>query len=661
MLQEREASRTDHSTLSNYAEASASHVDLEWTVDFERHVISGAATFSVKTNVDGCEAFVVDTAGGLAISRVTVDGAEAKWSLGAAHAVLGTPASVSLGAGAAAGRAFRVRFEYATDSRRCTAAQWLAPQQTADKKFPYMFTQCQAIHARSLLPCQDTPGTKLTWTAAVTAPKWATALMSGLSDTSKPRSMTKSHWRQDIRTSTYLIAIVCADLDARDISGRCRVWSERSMVDAAALEFSQTEDFLRAAEAVTGLPYAWGRYDLVCLAPSFPYGGMENPCLTFVTPTLLACDKSLAGVVAHEIAHSWAGNLVTNATWAHFWLNEGWTRWLERNIKASVDAGDDEKRFKQLVDFDLASSFSALRGTVDDYVSGGEAGYTALVAPLEGGIDPDDVFSLVPYEKGSALLHTLERLAGRKAFGAFVQAYLKRFAGETLTSADFRAFALEQLPAARGFDWDAWFHVVGMPPPHVGLDETLEKRVARLADAWAAPDPSHDALRTRGQDTADWTHDEVEAFLDRLVYLAPGADALALIDARFAFSESANAEVRSRWCKLLLAAGVEAGAALTLAFITQQGRMKFVRPLYRALALSSLRNARPRARRAFLEHADFYHPICRKMVAADLGLLPGQKRLGAWDALALNRRRALAAALAGAALVFAGAAARRRA
>lgn len=186
-----------------------------------------------------------------------------------------------------------------------------------------MMMQCEAIHARSLFPCQDTPAVKTPYSATVTAPSWCIALMSALQqgEGECDLSLRTVKWSQPVPVPSYLVALAAGELESREISPRVKVWAEPSVVDSAAFEFSETEAFLSTAESLT-LPYVWGRYDVLCLPPSFPYGGMENPCLTFATPTLLAGDKSLADVIAHEIAHSWTGNLVTNCTWEHFWLNE---------------------------------------------------------------------------------------------------------------------------------------------------------------------------------------------------------------------------------------------------------------------------------------------------------------------------------------------------
>ncbi len=251
--------------------------------------------------------------------------------------MFGSALTIVLPADCSAGAYLTVVVNYQT-APGASALQWLPKEQTADKAHPYMFTQCQAIHARSLLPCQDSPSTKITYEARVVVPAWATALMSAVAvepaagkDEAGGDGTKVFYYQQSVPIPSYLIALAVGQLESRELGPRCRAWSEPSMVERVAWEFADTERFLSIAEDIL-TPYEWGRYDVLCLPPSFPYGGMENPCLTFVTPTLLAGDRSLADVVAHEISHSWTGNLVTNHTWEHFWLNEGWTMWVQRKI-----------------------------------------------------------------------------------------------------------------------------------------------------------------------------------------------------------------------------------------------------------------------------------------------------------------------------------------
>jgi len=475
--------------------------------------------------------------------------------------------------------------------------------------------QCQAIHARSILPCQDCPAVKMTYDATVTVPKWATAVMSALSKESIGTAEYGDRvfqFSQKVPIPSYLFALAVGDLDSRDISPRCRVWSEPSMVEAVAYEFSQVEDFLKAAEELT-LPYQWTRYDILCLPPSFPYGGMENPCLTFVTPTLLAGDKSLADVVAHEAAHSWSGNLVTNETWSHFWLNEGWTIFLQRKIMTKVH-GDDK-----FFDFDAIGGWEDLK----DSVALLPDKYTKLIPDLDDG-DPDDAFSSVPYEKGFNLLYSLERTVGAEKFAPFMKAYFNEFKFSTVTTEKFVAFFdsyFKDVPKIKEFDWATWLHKPGMPEKPA-FDRSLSEECEHLADAWISVDDGETGkgILPKG-DISDWNTGLKTCFLDALISTCTDRKRplnVATIDwmkVRYAFHESQNSEILFRFCMLAVEAEDASILPVVIRFITTQGRMKFVRPLYRALYHSKI--GKELAVTTFFKHKDFYHPICAKMVISD--------------------------------------------
>ena len=336
----------DKSTLSNPSQTCAKHVDWKASVNFDEHTITSTASYKINILDPSCETIQLDTRG-LDISSVLFDEkVVSNWILddeikGKAH--LGQRLTIPLGSrnnDTSNQVNLIICYKTSPDPEKCSAAQWLTPAQTSGKKFPYLFTQCQAIHARSIIPCYDCPAVKMTYSAEITVPKWATAVMSALpakvnagetiskwakgvfsavsgenaadSDASATHSF---RFDQPVPIPAYLLALAVGDLASKDVSPRCRIWSEPCILKSAADEFHQTELFLKTAEEITSMPYAWQRYDLLVLPGSFPYGGMENPCLTFVTPTLLAGDGSLVCVVAHEIAHSWTGNLVTNKTW----------------------------------------------------------------------------------------------------------------------------------------------------------------------------------------------------------------------------------------------------------------------------------------------------------------------------------------------------------
>lgn len=298
---------TDLSSFSKPDEAIVTHLDWKISVDFAEERLHSEATYVVRVLQSKATTLNLDSAHLDILGVNTDEGTPLAFTLhplvdGKSH--LGRRLEIDLPP-CDKENTCKITIEYST-TKACSALQWLPPSQTAGKHHPYLFTQCQAIHARSLVPCQDSCGVKMTYTATATVPVWATCVMSALleknqvSDDKQEKVFT---WDQPVPISSYLLALAVGELTKRDLSNRCAIWSEPSVVESAAFEFSETEEFLATAEAITGMDYVWGRYDLLCLPPSFPYGGMENPCLTFVTPTLLAGDRSLADVVAHEIAH----------------------------------------------------------------------------------------------------------------------------------------------------------------------------------------------------------------------------------------------------------------------------------------------------------------------------------------------------------------------
>ena len=350
-----------------------------------------------------------------------------------------------------------------------------------------VFTQCQAIHARALLPCQDSPGVKAPYTASLTVPDGLVGLMSAIATSfpegkvgdGKSRTFT---FEQTVPMATYLIAIAAGNLEKRDVGPRTAVWSEPEMVEAGAYEFADTEKFVVVGEEIM-TPYEWKRYDVLLLPPSFPYGGMENPCLTFVTPTLLAGDRSQANVIAHEVTHSWMGNLVSPETWDHFWLNEGWTRFVETKIMERMEG-------KPIAHLKVNEGLKALRDAVEEF--GPEHEYTKLVPTLDGG-DPDDAFSSIPYEKGMSFLWYLQKtVGGDEPMEEFLVAYIHFFRRQALTSERFKTFFLDyfslRLPKATldEIDWDTWLYKPGMPPEVP--EPNLEKLQAAkdLAAKWIA-------------------------------------------------------------------------------------------------------------------------------------------------------------------------------
>lgn len=606
----------DHSSFAEPASVVVRHTALQLDVDFGTKLLQGYAALSVEVLAPQ-QRLTLDTRD-LTVHAVELQpaGSALAFSLGEPHKALGTPLHIELPEGCAAGSKLEVGIRY-TCSPAASALQWLEPSQTAGGRHPYLFTQCQAIHARSLLPCQDTPSVKSTYSAAVRVPAPLTALMSAVGGAGHRVFM----FHQKVPIPSYLIALAVGELESRELSDRSRVWSEPSVVDAAAYEFAETAKFLDTGEALAG-PYRFGRYDLLLLPPSFPYGGMENPCLTFVTPTLLAGDRSLTNVVAHEAAHSWTGNLVTNASWEHFWLNEGWTVFLERKIVGRLQG-------EAVLQFQAAQGAASLAEEVARL--GPDHNFTRLVPDLSGGEDPDDAFSRIPYEKGFYFLYYLQGLVGGPdAFEPYMRAYLDAFANSTVTSDQFReAFSTHfaDCPAVADIDWDTWLYAPGMPPVKVSYDTSLATSAYDLALRWHTSDVmgvgSDPPPGASAADIAGWGSEQVVAFLDRLAELrsmtplaAPMARALA---AAYGLDAATNCEIRAAWYKLGIAAGDAAVYPGVADLLRSQGRMKYLRPLYRALFRAG-GDARRLALDTFAAARGSYHPIAAKMVAADLGL-----------------------------------------
>ena len=614
------AGRVDKASQGNLDVVAYSHLSLVLSCDFEASTLSGTATWTVEQTKLASEV-VLDTSSGLVVTSASVCGAPVDFSLRAEKSPFGracvVPVPMHL---REVGRELKVALQYRT-APESSALQWLPPAQTAGKEHPYVFSQCEAIHARALLPCPDAPAVKFTYDAQVEVPDWATALLSAVS-TGAPTAAGDRRvfgFEQTVPIPSYLVAIAVGELAAVTVGPRSQVWAEPCVVEKAAWEFGETEKFLATAEQLLEQAYVWKRYDILCLPPSFPYGGMENPCLTFVTPTLLAGDRSLADVVCHEVSHSWTGNLVTNHTWEHFWLNEGWTRWLESRILARLQG-------EEFMDFSIAQSLSHL---ADDVANFGPRNPLTCLVPQLDGIDPDDSFGAVPYEKGLALLNYLTEVVGsRTAFEGFARAYISAFKYRTLTSADFRDFFLgwcEQREIdASAVDWEAWFHTPGMPPALAAYEDTMGARAVSLAKRWLAEGSAQDPSFS-SDDTEGWPSKLRIAFLDTLVTrcLEPegplmSAAAIARLDEVYGLTAMRNSEVRLRWGRLCIRHRAAFIVPHVIDFLKEQGRMKFVRPLYRDLG--AWPEQRALAVETFQASRAFYHPIAAKMIAVDLKL-----------------------------------------
>ena len=566
------------------------HVRLRWQVDFHTQQITGNAALVFETPSSG----TVDLdSKGLTITSVqTPTGQNIPSALGDDEPILGQKLQLQLPFQTSA-----VTIAYRT-SPEALALQWLAPAQTAGKRHPFLFSQCQAIHARTLAPLQDTPRARVTYEAEVTVPEPLTAVMSAAPCGQQPAAggrMFAFAMPQPI--PPYLLALAVGCLESRELSPRSRIWAEPETVDAAAYEFADVEAMLTRAEALFG-PYVWERYDMLVLPPSFPYGGMENPRMTFLTPTVLAGDRSLVDVVAHELAHAWTGNLVTNATMEHFWLNEGFTTWAERRILAALH-GDDVEVLA------WAIGQHALDAAIARF--GGDAPLTRLRTQLHG-VDPDDAFSTIPYEKGARFVVVLERAVGRERFEQFLRDYMRRFQFQSITTEEFLQFLDAQLPGtAEQVLAQQWLYEAGMPPNAPVFTSAKLEELRSLAQAWTA------GARPIAVQLQQWGPLEVLVFLQHLPRELDHAS-LAWLDAQLHLTGRGNYEILVEWLTIAAGSDYEPVFGRIREVLMQVGRMKFLRPLF--VALGTHARTQQLGREIYDTAQATYHSLSRRVIEA---------------------------------------------
>ncbi|BCS31069.2 aminopeptidase [Luteitalea sp. TBR-22] len=585
----------DIHSFARPAEARVTHVALDLQVDPAARVLRGTATLTLVRRADAGEV-VLDTRG-LRVTRVTDEaGQPLAHRLQPEVTFLGQALVVALPA-----RGDRVTVHYET-SPSAAALQWLTPAQTAGKTHPYLYSQGQAILTRTWIPTQDSPGIRQTYEATIRAPRPLRVVMSaemltpdGVDAADGQRAF---RFKMDQAVPPYLIAIAAGDIAFRSLGPRTGVYTEPAVLDRAANELADLEKMVAAAESLGG-PYQWGRYDVLVLPPSFPFGGMENPRLTFATPTILAGDRSLVSLLAHELAHSWSGNLVTNAVWSDFWLNEGVTTYFENRI------------MEALYGKDRALMLAALgRAEVLRDMKDMPPADTKLVLDLANR-DPDEGMNQVAYEKGAALLHTIEAAVGRDRFDPWLRGYFNRHAFTSITSREFAGDLRREL--IRGdtaleakIALSAWLDEPGMPAvavvPQSPAFRQVEAQVARFTGGTPAS-----ALVVDGWVTQQWQH-----FLEQLRTAPLSPAQLRDLDATFGFTASGNSEVLFGWLRIVVARHHEPAVPALEKFLTSQGRRKFLRPLYDDLMQSTW--GQPIARRIYATARPGYHAVSAQTI-----------------------------------------------
>ncbi len=580
----------DIHSFARPAEARVTHVALDLVADFGRRILEGTAKLTIAHRDDARE-LVLDTRS-LDVTRVEDDDGDAlRFTLGTEVPHLGQSLTIEL---PDAGDTVTVHYRTRPDA---AALQWLAPAQTAGKKHPYLYSQGQAILTRTWIPTQDSPGIRQTYDARITAPAPLTVVMSAEMETPKGEDvgngMRRFTFRMEQPVPAYLMAIAAGDLAFREIGQRTGVYTEPVMLERAADEFQDLEKMIAAAESLGG-PYRWGRYDVLVLPPAFPFGGMENPRLTFATPTIIAGDRSLVSLLAHELAHSWSGNLVTNATWGDFWLNEGFTSYFENRIMEALYGTPRAEMLAVLARNELVREMATL-----------PSADTRLVLDLKGR-DPDDGMTSVPYDKGAALLQTIERTVGRERFDPWLRGYFNRHAFTSITTGQFVSDLQQELlrgdaELADRLNLQAWLHEPGLPAsayvPTSSAFSQVDGQARRLADGAAPTD-----LQVQGWTPQQWQH-----FLEQLRTMTLSPAQVRALDARYELSTSGNSEILFAWLRVTVARQYEPAVPALERFLTSQGRRKFLRPLYEDLMQTPW--GQPIARRIYQQARGSYHSV----------------------------------------------------
>ncbi len=579
----------DAHTLSNADSFELKHLDLDINVDMDNKRISGKAVWSVDNSKYALPKLKFDTYN-LLIDSVVADGKKVKFEFGDTIIYLGRALAIPV---TETTKSIAVYYAAGANAK---ALQWLEPQQTHDKKFPFLYTQSESIYARSWLPCADGPGIRFTYNARVKVPHGLLALMSA----DNPEQINDSsiyHFVMDKPVPAYLMALAVGDIAFKSVDSRTGVYAEKGMIDKVRWEFENIGNMVTTAEKLYG-SYRWGRYDVIVLPPGFPIGGMENPKLTFSTPTVIAGDRSLVSLIAHELAHSWSGNLVTNATWNDFWLNEGFTNYFERRITEEMMGKSYTDMLWELGYQDLIDNVKELGATSRD---------TWLKDSLNGR-DPDDGFSDIPYEKGSHFLKLIELNVGRPKFDSFLASYFNEHAFKTMNTEQFLSYLNTHLikgdtALLHKIQINMWVYAPGIPEncPRADSERFMKVNTQRINFLKGMP--------AKQLAVNDWTTHEWLQFLRKM------PDTLLLkqmedLDVAFKFTQSKNAEIADLWFLIALKNNYTTAYPAMDTFLSSVGRRKFLEPLYGEMMKTEKGSSMAKA--IFLKYRNNYHPLAQE-------------------------------------------------
>ena len=599
-------------TFSNYDIISQTNINVHFIVDFDNKKVDGEVTISFKALEDG-EVIILDTKSLIIKSIKDNTGNELDFKLDNYYRLESHGVPLKIYKEYSKDDTFDITIEYST-TKDCMAIDWLEPEQTSGGKYPFMYSQCQSILCREMLPIQDTPAVKMPVQISITVPEELIGLAAGLFVEEINNGNNKTFiYALDIPIPSYLIAIAAGDIGSQNVSERCTIYAEKTVVEKAAWEFSDTEKFLKIAENYIG-EYVWEQYNILVLPPSFPFGGMENPTLTFLTPSLIAGDKSLVSVVAHEISHSWTGNLVTNENWPDFWLNEGFTMFIERKILSS-------HKDKDMAKLDAMVGLSDLKA---DIIAFGESKSFSSLEPNLLGRNPDDAFNKVPYEKGFNLLYYLEnKVNSDDIFQKFMRSYIDKFKKGVVKYMDFRTFfetfiknnVKDWEKILNDIDWDTWVFAPGFPPVENDFSNKYADEVDQAVKDFYENKLGDDFVKT----FKDWFTLLKQNFLNKIkesdielseTQLEFLNEKLELIQGKY------NVEVSCSYYLTVLYHGTLSTKfeESLVDFLGKHGRINYIRPLFSALA----RRNKELAIKTLDKYRNFYHSIIIKYIEIDL-------------------------------------------
>ena len=599
-------------TFSNYDIISQTNINVHFIVDFDNKKVDGEVTISFKALEDG-EVIILDTKSLIIKSVKDNTGNELDFKLDNYYRLESHGVPLKIYKEYSKDDTFDITIEYST-TKDCMAIDWLEPEQTSGGKYPFMYSQCQSILCREMLPIQDTPAVKMPVQISITVPEELIGLAAGLFVEEINNGNNKTFiYALDIPIPSYLIAIAAGDIGSQNVSERCTIYAEKTVVEKAAWEFSDTEKFLKIAENYIG-EYVWGQYNILVLPPSFPFGGMENPTLTFLTPSLIAGDKSLVSVVAHEISHSWTGNLVTNENWPDFWLNEGFTMFIERKILSS-------HKDKDMAKLDAMVGLSNLKA---DIIAFGESKSFSSLEPNLLGRNPDDAFNKVPYEKGFNLLYYLEnKVNNDDIFQKFMRSYIDKFKKGVVKYMDFRTFfetfiknnVKDWEKILNDIDWDTWVFAPGFPPVENDFSNKYADEVDQAVKDFYENKLGDDFVKK----FKDWFTLLKQNFLNKIKEsdIALSETQLEFLNEKLELIQGKyNVEVSCSYYLTVLYHGTLSTKfeESLVDFLGKHGRINYIRPLFSALA----RRNKELAIKTLDKYRNFYHSIIIKYIEIDL-------------------------------------------